>query len=311
MKPLRPRALARGSRIALVSPSSSFDHARWSAGESAIRAFGYEPVPMPNSMKAEPQYFAGTVEQRLADIHAAFGDPSIDAILCNRGGYGSNMLLPGLDLDLIRANAKAFIGHSDVTSLMTWMQRETGLVTFHGPLLAGDFSRENGVDAASWESALQRTAPWQLDAASGLTILKSGAARGTLSGGCLPMLAASLGTPYEVETRDSILFLEDVNTRPYQIDRMLVQLRYAGKFDGVRGVIFGAMMDCVSPGASPTLLWDVLRRFFKDFDGPVVYGLRSGHVRSANITVPLGVNVELDAQREPILRFPESAVEER
>lgn len=311
MKPLKPHALKRGGRIALVSPASSFDHARWQTGETRLRAFGYEPVPMPNSMKSSPQYFSGTVEERLADIHAAFADPSIDALLCNRGGYGSNMLLPGLDLGLIRKNAKPFIGHSDVSSLMTWLQRETGLVTFHGPLLAGDFSREDGVDAASWNNALQQTGPWQLDAASGLTTLKAGKAHGTLVGGCLPMLAASLGTPYEVDIRDSILFFEDVNTRPYQIDRMLMQLRYAGKLNAVRGVVFGAMMDCVSPGASPTLLWDVVRRFFEDFDRPVVYGLQSGHVRTPNITVPLGIKVELDAQREPVLHFLESAVEER
>jgi muramoyltetrapeptide carboxypeptidase len=311
MRTLKPRALRPNSRIALVSPASSFDHARWRVGEAGLRAFGYEPIPMTNSMKSAPQYFSGTVEERLTDIHDAFADPTIDAVLCNRGGYGSNMLLPALDLDLIRANPKPFIGHSDVTSLMTWIYRKTGLVTFHGPLLAGDFGRQDGVDAASWDSALRQTAPWQLDANSGLTILKNGKAHGTLVGGCLPMLAASLGTPYEIETMDSILFLEDVNARPYQLDRMLMQLRYAGKFDEVRGVVFGEMMDCVSPGASLTLLWDVLRRLFEDVEVPVVYGLRSGHVRSPNITVPLGVKVELDAVHEPVLRFLESAVEER
>lgn len=309
--PLKPRTLQRGSRIALVSPSSSFDHARWTSGEAALRALGYEPVPMANSMKTAPQYFAGTVDERLADIHAAFADPTIDALLCNRGGYGSNMLLPGIDLGLIRANPKPFIGHSDATSLMSWIQRETGMVTFHGPLLAGDFSRDAGVDLASWENALQKTAPWQLDESSGLTTLKAGRAKGKLIGGCLPMLAASLGTQYEFEARDSILFLEDVNTRPYQIDRMIMHLRYAGKLAGVRGIVFGAMMDCVSPGAAPTLIWDVLNRLFQDFDGPVMHGLRSGHVLSSNITVPLGIQVELDARSKPVMRFLESAVQER
>lgn len=266
---------------------------------------------MPNSMKSASQYFSGTIEERLADIHAAFADPSIDAVLCNRGGYGSTMLLPGLNLDLIRANAKPFIGHSDVTSLMTWMQRKIGLVTFHGPLLVGDFIREGGVDAASWNNSLQQERAWELDAASDLSTLKTGKAQGTLVGGCLPMLAASLGTPYEVETRNSILFLEDVNTRPYQIDRMLMQMRFAGKLESVRGIIFGAMTDCVSPGAQPTLIWDVLQRIFESFDGPIAYGLRSGHVKAANITVPLGINVELDARDEPVLRFLEGAVEGR
>ena len=311
MKPLKPRALKPGARIALISPASSFDLERWHAGEAALRRFGYEPVPMANSMKSAPQYFAGTVEERLDDLHTAFADRSIDALLCNRGGYGSNMLLPGLDLDLIRANPKPFIGYSDATSLMTWMQRETGLVTFHGPLLAGDFSRDDGVDEESWKNSLAKTALWQLGPESGLTTMRAGSARGRLIGGCLPMLAASLGTPYEIDTRDSILFLEDVNTRPYQVDRMLMQLRFAGKFENVRGVVFNMMMDCVSPGAPPTLIWDVIRRLFEDFDGPVVYGLRSGHVRSPNITVPLGIEVEVDARQAPTLRFLESAVEER
>jgi muramoyltetrapeptide carboxypeptidase len=311
MKPLKPRALKTGARIALVSPASSFDTDRWQAGEAALRRFGYEPVPMANSMKSAPQYFAGTVEERLDDIHVAFADGSIDALLCNRGGYGSNMLLPGLNLDLVRANPKPFIGYSDATSLMTWMQRETGLVTFHGPLLAGDFSRDEGVDAASWNNSLTNTAPWQLGAESGLATMREGSARGRLIGGCLPMLTASLATPYEIDTRDSILFLEDVNTRPYQVDRMLMQMRYAGKFESVRGIVFNMMMDCVSPGAPPTLIWDVIRRLFEDFDGPVVYGLRSGHVRSPNITVPLGIEVEVIAQQEPALRFLESAVEEQ
>ncbi len=309
--PLKPRPLARGSRIALVSPSSSFDPTRWRAGQAALSALGYEPVPMPNSMKTAPQYFAGTVDERLADIHAAFADSSIDAVLCNRGGYGSNMLLPGIDLELIRKNPKPFIGHSDATSLMSWIHRETGMVTFHGPLLAGDFSRDDGVELASWENALHKTTPWQLDESSGLTTLKAGHAKGKLVGGCLPMLAASLGTPYEFEARDSVLLLEDVNTRPYQVDRMMMQLRYADKFEGVRGIVFGVMMDCVSPGAAPTLIWDVLTRLIQDFDGPVVYGLRSGHVASANITVPLGIQVELDALSEPVMRFLESAVQER
>lgn len=311
MTPLKPPALRPGGRVALVSPASSFDHARWRAGEAALRNFGYEPVSMPNSMKSAPQYFSGTIEERLADLHAAFADPSIDAVLCNRGGYGSNMLLPGLNLDLIRANAKPFIGHSDVTSLMTWMQRKTGLVTFHGPLLVGDFIRDGGVDDVSWKSSLQQQHGWKLDSASGLTTLKPGKARGTLVGGCLSMQAASLGTPYEIDTLNSILFLEDVNTRPYQIERMLMQMRFAGKLESVRGIMFGTMMDCASPGAPPTLILDVLRRFFEDFDGPVAYGLRSGHVVAANITVPLGVDVELDARDETALRFLESAVEER
>jgi muramoyltetrapeptide carboxypeptidase len=141
-----------------------------------------------------------------------------------------------------------------------------------------------------------------------LRLLKLGTARGTLYGGCLSILVSLLGTPYEPAIEGKLLFLEDVGAKPYQVDRMLWQLRQAGKLQGVRGIVFGEMMDCVSPGASPQLLEEVILRMFDDFDGPIAMGLRSGHVSRANVTLTFGVEAELRTAGEPQLQILQPAV---
>ena len=272
----------------------------------ALRKLGCEPQLASHALVRHGQYSAGTSAQRLEDLHAAFANSSVNAVICNRGGYGSAELLEGLDLDLIRRNPKIFMGCSDITALLTWFHDSTGLVVFHGPMAAGDFARENGVDPESWQSALSQDRPWQLGPEAGLRILKPGHAQGKFYGGCLSMLVASLGTPYEIQTNDTVLFLEDVGVKPYQIDRMLLQLRLAGKLDQVRGIVFGSMLDCVQPGTTEDLLDSVLLRVLADFPGPVAIGLRSGHVRERNIILPIGVACELKLADTPMLRFQPS-----
>jgi muramoyltetrapeptide carboxypeptidase len=305
---LIPPALRPGDAIRLVSPASGFDRQKLQAGVDTLRALGYDPQVTQNTLARHGQYAAGTVEQRLEDLHNAFADDSVKAIVCTRGGYGSAELLPGPDLDLIRRNPKIFVGCSDITSLETWLYDAAGLVVFHGPMAAGDFAREAGVDLASWRAALTGEAPWQLGAEAGLRTLKSGRASGVFYGGCLSMLVASLGTPYEIQPQDAILFLEDVGVKPYQVERMLLQLRFAGKLDEARGIVFGSMMDCVQPGATPDLLEKVLARVLADFPGPIALGLRSGHVPERNITVPIGVQAELDLTGSSRLSFLEPSV---
>lgn len=175
-------------------------------------------------------------------------------------------------------------------------------------MAAGDFARENGVDIPSWQSALTQDRPWQLGPDDGLRILQTGCAEGKFYGGCLSMLVASLGTPYEIKTENTVLFLEDVGVKPYQIDRMLMQLRLAGKLDHVRGIVFGFMKDCVQPGAADDLLDAVLLRALADFSGPIAKGLRSGHVTERTITLPIGVACELDLTEAPALRFIAPAI---
>lgn len=305
---VRPAALCPGDSVRLVSPASWFDPQKTMAGMESLRLLGYRPELASNALARYGQYSAGSAAQRLEDLHAAFADPGVHAIICNRGGYGSVELLQGLDLGLVRANPKCFVGCSDITSLQTWLHDATGMVVFHGPMAAGDFARENGVDVSSWNAALSLGGPWQLGPEAGLRVLRAGSVRGKFYGGCLSLLVASLGTPYEIRTEDTVLFLEDVGVKPYQLDRMLMQLRLAGKFDQVRGVVFGPMKDCRQPGTTDDLLEAVLMRALADFPGPVGLGLRSGHVDQQNITLPIGIQAGLDLSGTPSLRFLEAAV---
>ena len=164
-------------------------------------------------------------------------------------------------------------------------------------MVAADFSREDGVHLASLQAALagEPYTAWASGRPAHLEARQR--SRGTLYGGCLSILVSLLGTPYEPQTEGKLLFLEDVGAKPYQIDRMLWQLRQAGKLDGVRGIVFGEMLDCVSPGASPKLLDEVILRAFEDFKGPIAIGLRSGHVSRQNVTLTFGVEAELSARQ--------------
>jgi muramoyltetrapeptide carboxypeptidase len=225
--------------------------------------------------------------------------PEVRAIVCARGGYGSNYLLPLLDLDAIRRHPKILVGYSDITSLLTWIHDETGLVTFHGPMVTKDFAHQDGVALDAWFSAVEGRGELGVNAQSStLRTLAAGNAGGVLYGGCLSIVAASLGTPYEIETGGTILFLEDIATKPYQVDRMLMQMKYAGAFDGVQGVIFGEMLDCVQPGGQNYTLDEVILRVLGDLKIPVACGFSSGHVQRQNITLPIGVRATLQASAD-------------
>ncbi len=260
----------------------------------ALRSAGFFPRPGEHTHMRGPLFFAGTRAQRLADLHAAFADHETQMVMCLRGGYGSNYLLDGLDLDLIRQHPKPFFAYSDLTGIQLHLLDRLGLPGFHGPMVAADFANEDGVHMASFDAALAGK-PYSVGAVEGMRVLKSGTASGTLYGGCLSILVSLLGTPWEPATEGKLLFIEDTGTRPYQIDRMLWQLRQAGKLRDARGVVFGEMLECASPGAAPDLLVQTILRAFEDFDGPVAMGLRSGHVSRGNVTLTLGVEAELQA----------------
>jgi muramoyltetrapeptide carboxypeptidase len=248
---------------------------------------------------------------RLRDLHQAFAGDEVRAIFSTRGGYGSNYLLDGLDLDLIAEAPKPFIGYSDLTAVHLWLLDQIHLPAFHGPMLSADFARPDGVHLPSLQAALGGK-PYTVGAQEGLRPLRPGRAgrpvRGTLYGGCLSILVSLLGTPFEPQTEGKLLFLEDVGVKPYQVDRMLWQLRQAGKLEGVRGIVFGEMLGCVSPGAPPELLDEAILSALDDFAGPVAMGLRSGHVSRQNVTLTLGVEVELMVQEEARLHLIEPAV---
>ena len=223
-------------------------------------------------------------------------------VMSLRGGYGSNYLLDRLDLELIRAHAKPFFAYSDLTGVQLHLLDGIGLPAFHGPMLAADFYLEDGVHLPSFQAALAGET-YAVGAAEGLRTLKSGTARGTLYGGCLSILVSLLGTAWEPRTEGKLLFLEDVGAKPYQVDRMLWQLRKAGKLEGVTGIVFGEMLDCASPGGEPEMLEKTILSALEDFAGPIAVGLRSGHVSRQNVTLTFGVEAELDAADGAELRM--------
>ncbi|MGZ4788839.1 MAG: S66 peptidase family protein [Terriglobales bacterium] len=295
---LKPPPLRRGDTIGIVAPASNIQREMLDAGVATLRQLGYE-VALGDSIFEQDLYFAGSAEARARDLMRMFERSDVRAILCARGGYGSNYLLSLLDLDVIRRHPKILVGYSDITSLLTWICDETGLITFHGPMVTKDFAHEDGVALEAWFSAVEGGTQMKVGSeSSSLRTLVAGEAEGILYGGCLSIVTASLGTPYMVETGGTILFLEDIGTKPYQIDRMLMQMRYAGAFDGVRGIVFGEMLDCVQPGGQSYSLDEVIVRVLGDLNVPIAYGLSSGHVRRGNITLPLGVTARLQARAD-------------
>ncbi len=306
----KPKALKSGGLLGIVSPASTPKPELVAAGVAALEALGYRTRLFPHALDRGPLYYAGTVQDRLADLHAAFADEAVDAVVCTRGGWGSAELLPLLDRDLIARCAKPFLGYSDMTSLHTWLLNEIGLVSFQAPMVAADFAKPDGADIASWTAALSGASAWQLGAMEGLRVLRPGAAEGLLTGGCLAIYAEALGTAYAPRARGGVLFLEDIGVKPYQWDRMLVHLRYAGLFDGVSGVVFGDMAQCCEPNEMP-LLEAALLHVLRDFAGPIAIGLRSGHVAAGNVTLPFGVQVRLECNDagNPRMYFLEAATE--
>jgi muramoyltetrapeptide carboxypeptidase len=294
--------VAQGAGISIIAPASFAQPDRIERGLSSVRALGFEPRLAPNAMARGPLYFAGTSEQRLADLHGAFEDASTAMVMCLRGGYGSNYLLEGIDIAKIAQHPKPFFGYSDLTGIQLRLLDELGLPAFHGPMLAADFYLEDGVHVESFSAALSGEA-YSVGANEGLRTLRTGAANGVLYGGCLSILAALVGTPWEPRTVGTLLFIEDVGTKPYQIDRLLWQLRKAGKFDGVTGIVFGEMLDCVSQGAAPELLDEAILSALDGFAGPIAIGLRSGHVSRQNVTLTFGVDAELTAGAEATLEL--------
>ena len=292
-KIIRAAALRRGDKIGLIAPASSFSRERFLTGCDRLGQMGYEPV-YPQNIFERDIYFAGTVERRAREFHEFWRRDDIAALICVRGGYGSNYLLEKLDYGMIAARPKILMGCSDITSLLTAVHDRTGLIGFHGPMVAKDIA-DGTFDGASWENALQGADNWSVPT-SDVELLRTGKATGRLYGGCLSMIVASLGTPYEIQTEGTILFIEDIAEKPFRIDRMLMQLRLAGKLEKVRGFVFGEMLDCAPPPGETYTLQQVIMRVLEPYNVPVVYGLRSGHVTSGNTTLPIGVQAELEAE---------------
>ncbi len=306
----KPPALQPGDTVGIVAPASNIQPALLEAGVLALERMGYRPFYLP-SILDQDLYFAGTVKRRGRELEEMFEREDVRAILCARGGYGANYLLDELDIEKIAAHPKIFCGYSDLTALLTYFADDAGFVTFHGPMVTKDFAANDGVHLDSWKAAVSGKSDWDAAAGRNVRALVKGTGEGVLYGGCLSILAASLGTPYEIETDGTILFMEDVSAKPYQIDRMLMQLRLAGKFDGVRGIVFGAMTDCIQHPDQTYTLEEVITRVVGELGVPIAFGLRSGHVHGENVTLPFGVKAQLKAGADVKLNILEAATAPR
>jgi muramoyltetrapeptide carboxypeptidase len=305
---IKPPALRPGDSIGIVAPASNFRRDLFEQGCNMLRELGYVPV-YSESIFERDLYFAGTLERRIRELEEMFTRDDVRAIVCARGGYGSNYLMGKLDPAKIVSHPKIFVGYSDLTSLLTCFCDSAGFVTFHGPMLAADFARPGGVDLTSWNAAVTGASNFEvIPAGSEVKTLIPGEAEGILYGGCLSILVASLATPHAIHTDETILFLEDLNAKPYQVDRMLMQLKLAGKLDHVRGFVFGEMLDCIQAPHQDYTLEEVVLRVIGDLGVPVAWGLRSGHVTGGNVTLPFGVRAVLRAAADKVsLRILESA----
>ncbi len=295
---LKPAPLRRGDWIGVVSPGAAVDELNLSAGVRVLEAAGFR-VRVGASARKKQGYLAGTDAERVADLNAMLRDPEIRAIIAARGGYGCGRLLPAIDLAAAAADPKIFVGHSDITFLLSLLQEKAGWVVFHGPMAA---SLAHLPEAAVHLMGVLRgeRSVWHHAARS---IIQGGIAEGILSGGCMSILVAMLGTPWAPPTRDRLLFLEEVNEKPYRIDRMLTQLRQAGLLDGVAGVIFGEMDGCAAGPNERVTVRDVIAEAFVSAPYPVAYGLPSGH-GSGLLTVPFGIRGRLAGERLTLLEPP-------
>jgi muramoyltetrapeptide carboxypeptidase len=305
---IRPPALQPGDAVGLITPSTYVsDPDRLALAERTVRYFDLKPK-MGRNVRKRAGYLGGTVEERLQDLHDMFRDPEVRAVFCIRGGYGSPQLLDRIDYDLIARNPKIFLGYSDITAMHLAIHKRARLVTFHGPVA---LSRFNTYTRDHFRRVLFEAKPIgtvtnppdsdPLRPAHTLRAIRPGKARGRLIGGNLSLISATLGTPYEIETRGHIVFLEDVEEQPYSVDRMLTHLRLAGKFDGVAGVIFGECSGCrpreFQPAFESTFsLGEVLDEILGKLTVPVLSGLTIGHTDD-QLTLPLGVMATLDAHK--------------
>ncbi len=305
---LLAHALKPGDTVGLITPSTYVsDPDSLITAERTVRYFGLKPK-MGRNVRRREGYLGGTIAERLEDLHEAFRDPEVKAIFPVRGGYGSGQLLDGIDYDLIRRNPKILAGYSDITALHLAIHKRTGLVTFHGPVTLSGFSdyTQNAFRRALFESAPLGvlTNPPESNALRpkhSLRAVRPGRARGPLVGGNLSLVASLMGTPFEIETRGRILFIEDVGEEPYSMDRMLTQLRLAGKLEQAAGIVFGECAGCrprdYQPSFASTLsLGEVVDEILGRLRVPVLAGLTIGHTDD-QLTLPLGVMATLDADR--------------
>ncbi len=305
---VKPTALREGATIAIVSPSSPADPTRLQAGITELRSLGFRFV---DPAKLRPQgYFAGSHAERTKQLANAFQSKQVDGLIASRGGYGSTYLFE-TDFKFPAKNPKCLVGYSDLTAVQIYLWQTRRWVTFYGPMVASGFAGTEGgpspYDRSSFLQAIRSTrAGWEIPLQG--SPINKGTAEGRVLGGCLTLVETTLGTPWELDTRNSILLLEDRGMKPYQVDRGLMHLRQAGKFAGVRGIVLGDFPECDPhvPGGASTR--DVCESILAPLRIPIVYGAPIGHTNRPILTIPLGVKACLQAKGEGTLEILEPAV---
>ena len=303
---IKPKPLKRGDTIGLIGPSSPTPSERINPTVKELENLGFRVV-VGASCYGEHGYLSGKDEIRAKDVNEMFKNKSIDGIWCIRGGYGTPRILGMLDYNAIRSNPKVFIGYSDITALHIVINQKCGLVTFHGPMASTEVFHK--LDNFTYEYLIRNVmgtgALGRINNPKDVSIkaLIPGSCEGKLIGGNLSLVSATIGTHYEIDTKGKILFLEDVDEEPYRIDRMLTQLRLAGKLDDAKGFILGDWNNCVSKDPEKSLtLMDVFNEIIVPLGKPTIYNLMAGHCKPM-ITLPFGVNAKLDADNKSLFIY--------
>ena len=301
---IKPKALKYGNTIGIIAPSGPAVREKTESGKKFLEELGFSVV-LSEGCYGKNGYLAGTDERRLKDLHGMFENPDIHGIICLKGGYGTPRILDGIDIDLIIRNPKVFMGYSDITALHVLFNQQASLVTFHGPMIASEFYK--GLDERTVESMKHSLMSDQSQGSlinpegEEIRCLFEGRAKGRIIGGNLALIAATMGTPYEIDTKDKLLFLEDVGEDPYRIDRMLTQLRLGGKLKEAAGIIFGDFKDCEGKKEKDARsLRAVLSEFAEDAGIPAIYNLQTGHCLP-HLILPLGVMATLDATEKTVI----------
>ncbi len=285
-----PKSLVKGDIVSVIAPASAFDEDSFYRGKAELEGSGFKVSYRADIFNREG-YLAGSDVRRSNELHEAFSDERAKAIICARGGYGSMRLLPTLKCDIFAE--KIFVGCSDITALLNVFVERFGLICFHGPMLAGEYGISD--DKKAFSDLLDmltgnRTYPFSYHSPN-ITRISNGTATGKLLGGCLSLLVSLLGTPWDFDYSNAILFIEDISEAAYSIDRMLTQLLLSGKLQHVRGIVFGEMTNCTSPDRP---MKQIIKDILSPLKIPILYGFASGH-SNASFTLPLGAEVFLDA----------------
>jgi muramoyltetrapeptide carboxypeptidase len=303
----KPKTLRQGSRFAVIAPASPGKSDRVTAGQKELERLGFS-VTIPEGLPSEG-YFASSADARHSEFLNALADPASDATIATRGGYGSVYLLEqGLPKSL---PLKPLIGFSDITTLQIYLWQKHRWAGFYGPMLAAGLDHgagaPGGYDEASFRNALTKTSgTWTIPLQG--EILQAGSAEGIVLGGAMTLLEATIGTPWELATDGTILILEDRAMKPYQIDRVLMHLKHAGKLSKIRGLVLGDFPDCEPPVAGSPSVHDVCARILAPLGIPIVYGAPIGHTARSILTIPLGVRARLSAEDSGTLEILEPAV---